>query len=48
MLRLMMGCTGMYWAATWLYWAALGCTELKWTVVDSTELYRAVLYWIFL
>ena len=28
MLTRMMGCTGMYWAATWVYWAALGCTGL--------------------
>ena len=39
MLARMMGCTGMYWAATWLFWAALGCTGPQWIVPDYTGLY---------
>ena len=44
------GCSGMYWAATVLCWAVLGCTKMYWAVLDSTGLYWAVLgrpglYW---
>ena len=35
MLTRMMGCTGMYWAAIWLYWAVLDCTELYCAVLGS-------------
>ena len=40
-LKMMMGCTGMYWAVlgcTGLYWAALGCTRVYWNELGCTGL----------
>ena len=43
MLTRMAGCNEMYWTATVLCLAVLGCTGIYWAVLDCSELYGAVL-----